>query len=250
MANLQALFAKRNQPSEQPNPNRVEKTPDVSQAQDVDQAVVRESTKPGVGVSEGDKPRSVAYGGSLASRFKPAHKAPAPEAVPAKTPVADVPSRDAGDDFDIGQLADSLLGSEESVSTRASRSQFADEVPCPKRGNLPDDLPENERQLTKQFIDLIDGVYSMLNDPELLGGVIRSIMIELKAHPQYMKLVAPDDVRVWVKSMRDSMGLARIKKQEAKAKRSGGGAKAKKTPAAKAEMEQAFADLGIDFDNL
>jgi hypothetical protein len=39
--------------------------------------------------------------------------------------------------------------------------------------------------------------------------------------------MSPDDVRVMVRGMRESMGLARVKKQEAKAKKSGGTRKSK-----------------------
>jgi hypothetical protein len=104
------------------------------------------------------------------------------------------------------------------------KSNFDDETPATKpTRELPEDLDKN----SMQFIDLIDGVYGILDDPELLGGVIRNIMIELKSNVQYIKLVAPEDIRTWVRAMRDSMGLARIKKTEAKSTR-GTGAKAKK----------------------
>lgn len=164
---------------------------------------------------------------------------------PAATEPLSVP--DIGTDFDLSGLADSLMG-DGAGSAAPRKSQFADEIPVPKRGEIPADTPDDIRKGMKQFIDLIDGVYGIINDPELLGGVIRSIMIELKSHPQYMQMVAKDDVRLWVKAMRDSMGLARIKKTEAKTKRSGGGAK--KGKAGDSDMEQAFADLGINFDNL
>lgn len=118
-------------------------------------------------------------------------------------------------------------------------SQFDDELPAqaPVR-ELPEDLTKQQRQ----FVDLIDGVYGVIGDPELLGNVIKSIMIELKANPQYMQMVAKDDVRAWVKAMRDSMGLARIKKQEKVTKKSGG--------AGSKSSKGADADMMADLDDL
>ncbi len=73
------------------------------------------------------------------------------------------------------------------------------------------------------FVGLIDSVYNILHEPEFLGSVIKNIIIELKNHPEYSRLIADEDVRQWVRGMRESMGLAKIKKQETKTKRAGGG---------------------------
>jgi hypothetical protein len=56
----------------------------------------------------------------------------------------------------------------------------------------------------------------MLDDPELLGGVTRNIMIELRDNPQYTKHLADDDIQTMIRAMRASMGLARIKKESKK----------------------------------
>jgi hypothetical protein len=55
---------------------------------------------------------------------------------------------------------------------------------------------------------MIDGIYEIIHDPDLLGGVIRNIMVELKSNPEYTKLMAPEDFRTMVRGMRESMGLA------------------------------------------
>lgn len=125
-------------------------------------------------------------------------------------------------------------------------SQFPDETPAsaPTR-----EVPADAEKGMKQFVDLIDGVYSILDDPEMLSNVIRSIMIELKANPQYMRQVTKTDVRTWVRAMRDSMGLARIRKQEKKTTRSGSGA-SKAGKVMDKDMADAFADLGLDLSNL
>lgn len=119
-------------------------------------------------------------------------------------------------------------------------SQFDDETPAtaPTR-ELPDDLDASHLQ----FVELIDNVYGLLHDTELLANVIKSIMTELQTHPQYMKLVSPTDVRTWVRAMRNGMGLARVKKQEKKEKTS-----TRKTKVADAEWDATIAELGITFD--
>lgn len=144
-------------------------------------------------------------------------------------------------DLSLDSLADLEALEDPGVVPRSStRSSFADETPAtaPTR-----DLPEGLEKQQLQFVDLMDGVYSILHDPELMGNVIKSIMIELKSQPQYIKLIAPDDVRLWVRGMRDHMGLARVKKQETKAKRNGAGSKASKL--VDADMLADLADLGI-----
>jgi hypothetical protein len=128
----------------------------------------------------------------------------------------------------------------------ATVSGFIDEIPAtaiPER-TVPTDADKG----MIQFVQTMDSIYGVLNDPELLGSVIRNIMVELKANPQYAKMIAPDDVRTWVRAMRNTMGLAKIKKQE-KSKKTGT-AKSKGSKALDADMEQAFADLGINMDDL
>jgi hypothetical protein len=107
----------------------------------------------------------------------------------------------------------------EGVEPRGSSvTYFADETPASKpTRELPEDLTAEQLG----FIGSLDSVYEVLHDPELLGGFITNIMVELKSNPEYTKLIAPEDVRVMVRGMRESMGLARVKKQEAKAKRGG-----------------------------
>lgn len=129
----------------------------------------------------------------------------------------------------------------EGIAPKPTHSTFADETPATKpTRTLP---PELEKQQL-QFVDLLDGMYEIVHDPELLGNVVKSMMIELGANPQYEKLLAPSDVRLVVKAARDSMGLARVKKTEAKAKRSGAaGARAAK--AVDSDMLADLAELGI-----
>lgn len=169
--------------------------------------------------------------------------------IPGRTPPANTTTDD-----DLGMDLDSLLDSEDEgiapsddpdYEVQQVMSQFDDETPAtaPTR-----EVPEDADKGLRQFVEMIDGIYGILHEPELLGNVIRGIMVELKANPQYMQQVADNDIRVWVRAMRSTMGLAKIRKTESKAKRAGGGAK--KGKGVDADMESAFNELGIDFDNL
>lgn len=121
-------------------------------------------------------------------------------------------------DLDFESLADLDV----TEVARPEPTRFDDETPATKPTR---DLPEGLDKQQLGFVDLLDGMYEMVCDPELLGNVVKQMMIELKGNPQYEKLLSPDDVRLVVKAARNSMGLARVKKTEAKAKRAGGSAK-------------------------
>lgn len=130
--------------------------------------------------------------------------------------------------------------------TIESISGFPDEIPAtaPDR-EVPDDLSDE----AKNFVQSLDSMYEVLNDPELFGQMIRSIMMELQNNPQYSKLICDDDVMVMIRGMRESMGLARIRKE----------AKKKSTPSGSrksvAKNDEVFDDLaalagsmGMSFD--
>ncbi len=115
--------------------------------------------------------------------------------------------------------------SDEGIAPVKPTSFFEDETPAQQPTR---ELPEGLTTEELGFIGLIDSIYNILHDADFLGSVIKNIIIELKNHPEYTRLIADEDVRQWVRGMRESMGLAKIKKQETKAKRSGGsGAKSK-----------------------
>lgn len=106
------------------------------------------------------------------------------------------------------------------------------------------ELPPDLDKQGQQFVQMIDQLYNpeIVHDVELMANVIRSVMIELKTQPQYMKLIAPEDVNLWVRTMRNNMGLARIKKTE-KTKRTSSGSR--KSAASKVD-----ADMLGDLDNM
>jgi hypothetical protein len=185
--------------------------------------------------SESDDAESARVTGAAPAIGHPfAGRLPVPNSVgPADSGVASVNDVNESGAEESASLAD-VLG-----DMRAS--QFADETPAtaPIRDltqlealtNNPDEVAaEKARKQMLGFIGLIDQVYETHHDPELLSGVIRSIMMELKQNPNYINnanpIVHKTDVRTWVRAMRHSMGLAQIRKSEKKSSRGSGKASA------------------------
>ena len=99
-------------------------------------------------------------------------------------------------------------------------SRFADEEPATKpERDLPSEMTDNE----KAFVVQLDSMYEVIHDPDMMSTCLRTFMIELQDNPEYTRLVAPEDVRTLILGARATMGLAKVKKQEAKAKRASGG---------------------------
>lgn len=142
-----------------------------------------------------------------------------PKAAPAKPNVA----ASISDDLDLSSLA-SLDTSEIPASEvrESSAMQFPDEIEAtaPVR-ELPEDL--TAQQLT--FIESLDTIYEVLHDTDLLGQSIRMVMQELQNNPEYTKLVSDHDVHTMIKSIRNVMGITKIRKDEKSAKRGTGGRK-------------------------
>lgn len=134
-------------------------------------------------------------------------------------------------DFSLEDLAAADVADEGSVIRE--RSDFFDEIDAqaPVR-----ELPPELNQQQKQFIDSLDGIYTVLNDPEMFGQMIRNIMMELTQNPEYIKLVVDQDVHTMIRAMRNTMGLAKIKKIDSKAKKSNGAGRGRKTSPADEEM--------------
>ena len=188
---------------------------------------------------EPEKPAAPATGGlgflknKIGSTPAPAAAAPTPSPSPAPTPPAD----------DLSALLDSEVGGGSKPTTTPSgfKSRFADEEPA----TAPDRaLPEDAEKPMRQFVESLDSVYKIVHEPDLLGGVIKSIMIELAQKPEYRKLIQPKDIHTMIKGMRDSMGMARIKKEESKAKRSGGSRSKKPTKVDDLDVLAALDELG------
>lgn len=102
---------------------------------------------------------------------------------------------------------------------------YLDEVPAtaPVR-----DLPTELDKQQKAFIDSLDSIYRLHDDPEMFTNMVRKIMSEMQARPELCELLAASkgqDSNAIIRGLRQSAGMAQVKKQESKAKRSGKAAK-------------------------
>jgi hypothetical protein len=148
-------------------------------------------------------------------------------------------------------LANSESTGLSSVMGADTASGYVDEIPAsaPDR-KVPPELVEQ----AKGFIDSLDSMYNktIFSDPEFFGQMIRNIMMELQNNPQYLKLIADDDVAIMIRGMRESMGMARLKKIENK-RGKGGTTKSKKAAGVAGEMLSGLEDLassmGVSFDD-
>lgn len=117
-----------------------------------------------------------------------------------------------------------------------SQFAFQDEIPA----DAPDrELPEGLGESQLAFVTLLNSVYEVMHDPELFGQMIRTIMQEMQEHPDYMDLVADQDVHVMIRGLRSSMGLAKIKKAE-KSTKSRAGKASPKTPEMVNTLDEMF----------
>lgn len=114
-------------------------------------------------------------------------------------------------EFTLEDLAGLDASSIESESVTSTTSDFDDEIEAtaPARALEPDLTPE-----MLGFVETLDGLYSVLHDPEMFGQSVRIIMMELQENKEYQKLLADQDVHVMIRGMRRTMGLARVRKQE------------------------------------
>jgi hypothetical protein len=134
--------------------------------------------------------------------------------------VADTDSaKDDGAVFGLADLAAFNADDESAPAKSPSQldSGFLDEI----EATAPDrELPPELTKQQSDFVESLDGIYSVLTDPDLFGQQVRTIMLELQENPEYIKLVQDQDVSTMIRGMRNTMGLARIKKQE-KSRKSG-----------------------------
>lgn len=177
---------------------------------------------------KGDAPKKAGLGLNLAGAGrgvgggsgKPVSPPVQPQRVAVNSDGPDAGEAD-GHVFGLADLA-GFDASEDSAPVRdISGSGFDDEIEAtaPDRALEPD--------LTAQqlaFVESLDGIYPVLHDPELFGQAVRTIMMELGDNPEYKKLIADQDVHTMIRGMRNTMGLARIRKQE-KSRKAGGAAK-------------------------
>lgn len=133
-----------------------------------------------------------------------------PKPAPSPADGADDSGNDDAVEFNLADIA-RLTDADAPVVERNTGSGFDDEIEAtaPDRLLDPDVTPQ---QLL--FIESLDSIYQVLNDPDLFGQSVRMIMMELQEFPEYKKLVSDQDVHTMIRAMRNTMGMARIRKQE------------------------------------
>lgn len=160
-----------------------------------------------------------------------------------RTPV----SAPASVDFDLDNLGSvdmSLVTEVETGDEVSDFSGFIDEI----EATAPDrELPEDATAGMRDFVENLDSIYLILNDTEMFGQSVRTIMMELQENPEYEKLISDTDVHVMIRAMRNTMGLARVKKQSKQRKVASGKTR---TPSKKqALMDKALGlSIGMDID--
>lgn len=118
---------------------------------------------------------------------------------------------DGSGGFSLDDLASLDESAAPALRREAERSEFVDEI----EATAPDRaLPEGLEAQQLNFVEQLDGIYSVLTDPEMFAQSVRLVMMELQENPEYIKLVSDQDIHTMLRGMRNSMGLARVKKQD------------------------------------
>lgn len=160
---------------------------------------------------------------------------PKPAESPAPAKPRDPLSLDNLGSFDLSNVDEpEVVDSDEFVG-------FVDEI----EATAPDrELPIDMTPEMTGFVDSLNAMYFVLNDTDMFAQSIRQIMMELQENPEYEKLISDQDVHVMIRAMRNTMGLAKIRKQ---AKQRKTGSAKTRTPSKKqALLDKAMsAALGV-----
>lgn len=183
-------------------------------------------------------------GGLGAATLRPV---PEPAVPPAERGAGEAES--AGDGPVEFSLDDIAALDEQSTPVVVSRerdgSGFDDEI----EATAPDrDLPEDVTPQMIGFVEQLDNIYQVLNDPDMFSQSIRILMMELQENPEYEKLVSDQDVHTMIRAMRNTMGLAKIRKQE-KSKTAKRSTAAKKKGAVTDDVMGVLDSLGFGDDD-
>lgn len=210
----------------QPDSGESAKTPPVVKAATVTQEP--ETPKPPEEPAPATPSKKLPFG-NLGNKPKPT---PAPTPKPA--PKEELSLDNLGT-FDVSSI------DEPDTEVDPEFTGFIDEI----EATAPDrDLPEEMTPGMLSFVESLDSIYLILNDTDMFAQSVRTIMMELQENPEYDKLISDTDVHVMIRAMRNTMGLARVKKQ-AKSRKTGTG-KAKTPSRKQALMDKALAlSVGI-----
>lgn len=129
------------------------------------------------------------------------------KAVPARTGLSltDIAGLGSGDGEQAG-LELTEIDPEESGG-------YLDEVPAtaPVR-DLPTELDKSQ----KSFIDSLNAIYTLHDDPDMFVDMVKKIMSEMQDNPDLALLLAPggEDSNAMIRGLRQQAGMAQVKKQE------------------------------------
>ena len=195
----QQKVASESAPAKSSKPIAVESEPTTEESED--------STAP-VTSAPANKPKGLGLNVAGAGFKKPV----AP--VPTKTPASAKPKPKAealGGEFSLEDLAGLDASTIEVEQRNQEASGFEDEIEATAPDRI---LPPELSSEQLAFVESLDGIYQVLNDPEMFGQAVRLVMIELQENNEYDKLLADSDIHVMIRGMRRTMGLARVRKQE------------------------------------
>lgn len=82
------------------------------------------------------------------------------------------------------------------------------------------ELPQEMTDQMISFVKSLDSIFQLVADPEMFVDMVRKTQREMQEYPALGKLLCDADVRVAIRGMRQSAGLAQVKKQAAKESRS------------------------------
>jgi hypothetical protein len=175
-----------------------------------------------------------------------APKAAAPKPAPKPATPKPEPVTELSDDFSLDDLANLDVNEIDPSVKRNLGSGFEDEIDATAPDRiLPPDLTKQQLD----FVQSLDGIYEVLHDPDMFGQSVRIIMLEMAENKEYKKLITDEDVHVIIRGMRNTMGLAKIKKQEKSRKNATPKTKAARGKAAVGEDDMAMLESLFDGDD-
>jgi len=71
----------------------------------------------------------------------------------------------------------------------------------------------------KEIQAALETLKNSIDQPEIVGQALRSIMHDMQTNPNLVDLLAPEDIGLMVRGLRESYGVAIAKKQQYKSKR-------------------------------
>ena len=77
------------------------------------------------------------------------------------------------------------------------------------------------KEQADEFLELLRSIQLLMDDPDSIQTILRTIMIELQTQPQFVQLMQPEDFGLMIRAMHKAMGIAQIRKTETRSKSAG-----------------------------